>query len=88
MDVLGHDDVAEYCETVTGPKCFQHVLEDRFAMRGVEQRPAFVAAEGDEMEVAFVLETLEAYRHGAIVGEIGRGRRAFARLPTHDEKMS
>jgi hypothetical protein len=47
-----------------------------------------VAAEGDEVEVAFALETLEAWGHGVIVRGDGRGRSRFRAIPTHDEKMS
>jgi hypothetical protein len=38
-----------------------------------------VTTEGDEVEVAFVLETLEAYGHVVIVWEMGGSGRAGAR---------
>ena len=88
VDVLGHEDVAEDREVVADSEGFEHVFDDLFGFWGVEVGPAVVTAEGDEVEVAFVLETLEAEGHVVIVVEMGVSGRAFARLPTHDEKMS
>ena len=88
MDVLGHKDVAEDREVVAGAEGFEHVLDDVFGFWGGEIGEAVVTAECDEVEVAFVLETLEAEGHVVIVWERGGSGRAFARLPTHDKKMS
>jgi hypothetical protein len=88
VDVLGHEDVAEDREVVADVEGFDHVLDDLFGFCGGEIREAVVTAERDEVEIAFVLETLEAEGHVVIVGEMGGRGRAFARLPTHDEKMS
>jgi hypothetical protein len=88
VDVLGHEDVTQDGEAVTGGEGLEHVLQNLFGFWGVEVGEAAVTAKGDEVEIAFVLETLEALGHGVIVREIGGGGRAFARLPTHDEKMS
>jgi hypothetical protein len=46
---------------------------------------AVVTVECDEVEVAFVLETLEAW--GFVPGD-GQGRSRCRAIPTHDEKMS
>ena len=60
VDVLGHEDVAEDGEVVADAEGLEHVLDDLFGFWGVEVGEAVVAAEGDEVEVAFVLQTLEA----------------------------
>jgi hypothetical protein len=79
VDVLGHEDVAEDREVVAGSEGFEHVLNDLFGFWGVEVGEAVVTTEGDEVEVAFVLETLEAYGHVVIVWEMGGSGRAGAR---------
>jgi hypothetical protein len=56
---------------------FEHVLEDLFGVWRVEVGQAVVTAEGDEVEVAFVLETLEAWGHGVMVRGDGRERPRF-----------
>ena len=86
VDVLGHEDVAEDREVVAEAEGFDHVLDDLFGFWGGEVGEAVVTAEGDEVEVAFVLETLEADGHVVIVWEMGGSGRAFARLPTHDDE--
>jgi hypothetical protein len=49
---------------------------------------AAVLTEGDEVEIAFVLATLQDLGNAIIVREMGGSGRALARLPTHGEKMS
>ena len=60
MDVLGHDDVAEDFEVVTFAGEFQGVEEDVFRGRGSEVGFAAITTEGDEVVVAFSLESFEA----------------------------
>ena len=60
MDVLGHDDVAKDFEVVAFAGEFQGVEEDVFRGRGGEVGFAAVTTEGDEVVVAFSLESFEA----------------------------
>ena len=53
--MLGHEDIAEDGEVVADAEGFEHVFDDLFGFRGVEIGAALMAAEGDEVEVAFVL---------------------------------
>ncbi len=68
--MLGHENVAEDGEVVAGSEGFDHAFDDLFRSWGVEEGPAVVTSERDEVEVAFVLETLEAYGHVVIVREM------------------
>ena len=61
--MLGHDDVAEDIEVVALAGLFEGVEKGVFGVWGVEVRFTAVAAEGDEVVVAFVMVTLEAQRH-------------------------
>ncbi len=62
--MLGHDDVAEYLESIAVSGAFEGVEEDVFCGGGVEVGFAVVATEGDEVVVAFLLMALEPERHG------------------------
>jgi hypothetical protein len=50
---------------------------------GVEVGSALITTEGDEVVVAFLLVTLEAERHGLI---LGYRVRASARMPTSQNR--
>jgi hypothetical protein len=78
-----HGDVAEDGEVVVGSEGFECGVEDLFGSGGGGL--AVVTVECDEVEVAFVLETLEAW--GFVPGD-GQGRSRCRAIPTHDEKMS
>ena len=56
--MLGHENVAEDGEVVADAEGLEHGLDDFLGFWGVEVGEAVVAAEGDEVKVAFVLETL------------------------------
>ena len=53
--MLGHEDVAVDVEFVTEAEGFELFFEEDSGVVGVEERPALVATEGDEVEVPFVL---------------------------------
>ena len=65
VDVLGHEDVAVDHEAVTLAGGFEDLFEAEAGGIGVQVGETTVAAEGDEVEVAFVLEAFEADGHGA-----------------------
>jgi hypothetical protein len=60
MDVLRHDDVVEDFEIVALPGEFEGVEEDVFRSTSSEVGFAAVTTEGDEVVVAFSLESREA----------------------------
>ncbi len=66
--MFGHYDVAEDLELVSAACSLQRVEEDVFRGGGVQVGSAVVATEGDEVVVAFLLVSLEAQRHGLILG--------------------
>jgi hypothetical protein len=62
--MLGHNDVAKDFEVVTLTGKFQRVEKDVFRRRASKIGLAALTTEGDEMVVAFSLESFEARRHG------------------------
>jgi hypothetical protein len=60
MDVLGHDDVSEDFEVVAFAGEFEGVEKDVFLSCGGKVGFAAVTTEGDEVVVAFSLESFEA----------------------------
>ncbi len=63
VHVLGHEDVGRDQETLLGPGVFEDLFEHVFGLGGGEERLAAVAAKRDEVELAELLEALEADRH-------------------------
>lgn len=55
MNMLRHDDVADYAATVPAANTFQRLFEYVPRFFGIEQRHALVATEGDEVQAALVL---------------------------------
>ncbi len=72
-DVLGHEDVAVEVEAVGSAGVFEDLLDGVFGFGGGEVGEAVKAAEGDEVEVAGLLEAFEAVGHGASLGGVGMG---------------
>ncbi len=62
-DVLGHEDVAVEVEAVGSAGVFEDLLDGVFGFGGGEVGEAVKAAEGDEVEVAGLLEAL-VFGHG------------------------
>ena len=67
MDVLWHEDVAVEEELVAATKGFEGVEEDCAGGVVVEVREPVVTTEGEEMEMAFGLVSLQTARHRNIV---------------------
>lgn len=63
MDMLGHEDVAEEEELVTLAEGFELVQEGGPGIVIVEVRQTVVTTEGEEVEVAFGLVTLQTAWH-------------------------
>ena len=68
MDVFGHYDVAEDQEAIFQTQEFEGVFEDRGSAWGGEVRVAAVATEGDEVVIAGLLSSFEAWGHGCPPG--------------------
>lgn len=64
MDVLRHEDVGGYTETLLPAGLFEDLLNGVFCCGGVEEGLTLVATEGDEVEVVGLLVTFEAGGHG------------------------
>jgi hypothetical protein len=85
MNMLGHDDVAEYFEMIMTASLFEGLPEYVSGGLGLEIRLAAVATEGDKVVVSFILIAFQAQRHGWILsrfmdrGEVGS---RYTRLPT------
>ena len=67
MNMLGHNHVPGYDETITGPHLFEDFEKEIPPPRRAEKSQAMVAAEGDEMRVAGAVITMQAPGHGGIV---------------------
>jgi hypothetical protein len=61
--VFGHDDIAEYVESVTIPGLLNDSLKIGLRFRGSQIRIAAGATEGDEVGVACFLSSLESWWH-------------------------
>jgi hypothetical protein len=72
VDVLGHDDVSGDKESVPSAHPLKGLLEDRAGLRFGQELIPVMTAEGDEMETAGLLESVEAPGHMAIVGQSRR----------------
>ena len=68
VDVLGHEDVAVEVDAVGLAGLFEDLLDGVSGFGPGEVREAVVAAEGDEVEVAGLLEAYEAVGHGGCAG--------------------
>ncbi len=65
MDVLGHEDVAVDVEAMSLTALFEEVFETDAGRVVVQVGEATVAAEGEEVEMVFVLVSLQARRHAS-----------------------
>lgn len=74
MDVFGHRNAGVEGELVGSAGAFDDSFEDVFGLGGGEVGETMVTAEGDEVELASVLATFEAQRHGLILMAV-RGER-------------
>jgi hypothetical protein len=73
MDMLRHDDVPEDTEFVMLACLFEGALTAIAGLGSAEVRFPTITTEGEEVKVASVLITMEAPRHGWIVGRMGEG---------------
>ena len=64
VDVLGHEDVAVAINLVASTEGFESVQEDGSGVVVVEVGKTVVTTEGEEMEMAFGLVSLQTTRHG------------------------
>jgi hypothetical protein len=67
VDVLGHEDVREHEEVVSASELFERVEKDGAGVVICQVREALVTTEGEEVVVAFSLETLQTARHEGVV---------------------
>jgi len=61
--VFGHDYVAEEAELVFFAHRLEGVLEDGSGVGGCQVRVTVVTTEGDEVEIACLLSSFQAWRH-------------------------
>jgi hypothetical protein len=66
VNVFGHDDVAEEVKLIFPAGGFEGVLEDGGGAGGGQVGISVVAAEGDEVEIACLLSSFEAWGHGVL----------------------
>ena len=83
MHVLGHDHIATNEKLVLLANALQRLLEDAPASRCTQLRLPAIATEGDEVQIAGLLESFESPRHAwecsktPALAELGRGTRFF-----------
>ena len=70
VDVLGHKDVGVEVEAVGLADLFEDLFDDVLGIVSGEEREAVMAAEGDEVEIAGLLVTLQALGHGGSLGAV------------------
>lgn len=75
MNMLRHEDVAEYEKVMTAAQFFQTPFKDDSQFVVVQERPAAIAAEGQEMQMTELLVALE----------VGWHEESLAATPTHDQ---
>jgi hypothetical protein len=63
MHVLGHDDIAANEEPILLANALERLLEDATARRVAELRPPAITTEGDEVQIAGLLEAFESPGH-------------------------
>jgi hypothetical protein len=66
VHVLGHDNIPQHRETIPLADCFECRLEQAGGLGLLQVREAMVAAEGEEVQVAALLVTMESARHGGL----------------------
>lgn len=87
MDVFRHEEVGVEDERVRLAGFFDQSFDGVFGFRVFEERETPVTTEGDEVELACILSSFEAYRHGLafIVWEEKSGSRLCANAHSCDE---
>lgn len=63
MDVLGHDHVADYHETVTPSHRLQNLQEQISVLRGAQERAPLITTGSDEVQVSGAVITMQPIRH-------------------------
>ena len=83
MHVLGHDHIAANEQLVLLADALERLLEDATASRIAELRLPAITTEGDEVQIAGLLESFESPRHARecnktpALAKLGRGTRSF-----------
>src|ERR1700722_10066915 len=87
MDVLGHEDVGVQREVVGAAGSFDDLFEGVFNFGCFEVWKTTVATEGDEVKLACVVTSFEAFGHEGFyrLGEEDGSR--LARMPTHAVRL-
>jgi hypothetical protein len=67
MNVLGHDNVADYAEIVLGTRDFERRLEERFGSWTDQIGLSVETTEGHKMKMIFKLVTDQSPCHGRIL---------------------